>query len=444
LDEVRVSRLLAQYDLKQAPPPNENATISGELIPIQLDRCDTSSLNYKVVEALLFLQDLPLFQSKKDDFDSDIIGPSAEKFFAARTQQVVVRNETDKSCADATLAIARKTDGVNVLSICPHAGKFSKVVLAGMLVHESRHFDGIDTDKEHDFGHVGCLQGDLVGSLSCDPAYSHHGAYAVETELYIKMARAESLPEDIRLQARGWAIDRLTYRFNTQEFGVVAQALLRGEDGVLYRSDAKSTITPFATDIPKETIVTLRSNIPVVFDREAGTVQSYMAGAWIPTEGPFANLLRQMDVSERRRAVDLYYGPNACLLFPEEMLCKHDAEIVRVKMPEGYRARQFVPMRQIFAGTDVVTVLMEGGQMFAFPSSEKLSEWPAQGFMFLDQLKNYKGLGVMPGYYRISVLADGSFAVMGESKYEPLPALAGYKFTSLLAPFLYSDRFDEI
>src|SRR5690606_2910259 len=109
--------------------------------------------------------------------------------------------------SELTVAFAR-SGTPNIMQVCPYFAKLSKVLVSGMLVHESRHFDG----KE--FSHTFCQEGPMLGQLACDRSYEYGGAYGVETEYYLRLFRTPSLSMDLRRQAQVYVLENFVARFH--------------------------------------------------------------------------------------------------------------------------------------------------------------------------------------------------------------------------------------
>lgn len=411
--------------------------------PLEMESCNSTSVTYKLLEALIFLKNLPALSSRVDDFNSNTIDVSPYEFLRKRTQFIFLEDPNSKNyhqCKSAGTMAWAERGSPNVMHVCPYVQLLPKLMISGMFIHESRH---LDSEK---FAHVPCMQGPLTGQFACDRSYEEKGAYAVETEFFIRVARTESLPQQLRDQARNYAQEELTYRFMKMPFDIKLGTLLVGKDSSLSFYDGK-TIYPILDNPVRGDIVSLRTNTPVYFDKWTGDVLSYIGGStWADTEGPMAQIFREFPIETRNAVLDMNYGGTACFLFVDKMICKELEDIVEVQLPQEMKAVKFVSMGNMPDGGELVMVLAEDGSLYSLPYNTPLSKWTPDLITVVTKLKGYLGLGLMPGLHRIAILGTGEFANFNESNntYVANPNYKNQRFQKLISPFFWSPRFPEI
>lgn len=436
LDEAKLLKQLKHYDFYV----NEDG--NGKPAHPQFNPCDPSQLIYKVLKALIDLDDFPRLTPGEKAYDQNIIGPSATEFFRSRVRNIVFQAHDQGNCRASGVVAYVNWGGKETIFVCPHAGRFSEIMLMGVLLHEARHLEGFD--------HVKCKYGRNASydMDACDPSYSYRGSYAVSTELFTRLWKTEALPLAIRQEARSYAIDAFINRFNVLPLGMKNGFLVQDFEGTISHVSLDGKLQSVIESGNENLIVTPISFISIVMfdpDAAAGLFYSFKSELEKVTGGIFEAAFYQGEtVAEGRSLRDFSFfleGDYHCFLFDSEIRCLNSNEKRSVELSH-LKARHFVAYGNRFGFTTV------DGEFFLLPKgfiqrAEKLKVQSLERVRNPHRFVSY--VKVEPGQY-IGLTVDGQVMRTNEkmTKAAVFAPLSSQRFKKAMGPFIWSKMLEDL
>lgn len=229
IDKEKVKVYLNRY--RWITEPDQN----GKSRPVDL--CAPSA-SYKVLKALIALDELGPLTIERDELDQGIIGNDVARFFPDRISEISLEWKPNSQCFTGDTGPVAFVPLYNRkrVGICPSFASYSSVYATGFLLHEARHTDPDDP------GHVLCFRGELHGKVGCDPSYEARGAHAAMSELYLRIGRTRSLPKAVRQEARAGLLVILMHRFNKFPSALKPSFVLEDEKRSVFLADENGTI----------------------------------------------------------------------------------------------------------------------------------------------------------------------------------------------------------
>lgn len=315
LDAARVQKINSQF---QVVVDNDRQGNPG--VP-PLDSCDPASIQYKLFQAIMYIEDLPVLTINPDSYDQNVMTDVPEKYFTDRIEVIHFDPADSSPCADGNAAAYVRHGEGKIMHICPVSKDSDLLYMVTILIHEARHVEG--------YGHVTCSHGRWAGQFfgGCDPNYEYRGAYAVETEFNIRLSRTNGIPPEIRESARGLAVETFLDNFDVGPFGVRKGLITERADGQIGFFDGTTTEPLFTIEHPDDLVI-MRANLATVYDLTNGSVKSYLNDkAKVETGGIYATNFRAFDPTVRKDMRDiLYLGPASCFLTAKHVRCDKGAK----------------------------------------------------------------------------------------------------------------------
>lgn len=439
LDKNRITKILGEYRWKVQTSQKTYKKFDYK------DLCDAkNSVEYRVFEAILFLEDLKENPTRKlDDLDSGMIKTSFIEYFKSKPKTIIFDSPQEEICEGSdTMGYADTRRGA--LHICPSAGKVSALKMAEVLVHESRHLD------ESGFEHVTCSQGVYknTGHAACDSSFELGGAYAYTAEFFVRVSRALNVSDAVRAESRSLAYATYLYHFDKMPLGLKEGLFSQEENGRISFYDGTNVEPLFA--VSPNHLMTLRFDSPTFYDAQKGQVKSYYTpGVVIDTQGAYANEYREtFNENKRLSLVDIYYftspdgmGLYSCRLFLTELVCMDSrSSMGAVISLSGITAKGFYLLQNklaILDSNDELTILPTN---FADLKKKKFSEFQKvkMPFDFATQVKwnqSYFGL-----------TKDGSVQKMGLANklLQPVQGFENLKIKKIIGPAFYSSKLNAL
>lgn len=430
LAQKQVDSMLSSFLWTRVHPVTKRVTAMP-----RFDRCDSSQLQYKVIKALLDLENLPHLTTIPENAKWSTEPPI--QYIRNRVNGFQFDLSTAPKCASST-AIAYLEPLDDSVHVCPRLALQSEYSVMNILIHETRHVDG--------HRHVICSHGAFTGSYSCDSSYEQQGSYGFATAFNLSVSRETSLPLAIRQEARVMAVSDLMERFNELPFGLRNGVLLQDSNGSLEFFDGKNGTETLIDDLYPQAILTERNGFPTLYDPPAGEVKSYMYQTnLIDTSGEYANdFRRRFQASKRRALLDVFYGsPFSCLLFEEEASCSDGSgakSSIRILFKKS-APRRFVRI------DNRLGVILDNNSIALLPqTSAELSSMREE---HLESLPNPYGyisyVGPIGGHY-FGLSQEGVLLKTTAWKDRPIvvPELAHRRFKKVIGPLLWSKKLEEL
>lgn len=424
LDSKRAQRLMR--DFKWSAARNDH----GEFV-VKKDLCDQNGLFYKVLKALITMEDLPALSKSQDETNSEIFGEFPIKFFRQRVKEIVFDRSDSENC-NVGNTIAYTFTGESAIYICPILTGFSTTSIMGTLIHESRHVDGYE--------HQICEQGTRKGESVCDQSFEERGAYGVAAEFNVRLSRTSGVDPVMRAEARTNAVATLLDRFNQLPLGIKEGVFAQAQDRrLLFLAD--KTVSTVMNETPAG-IMVLRYGLPSWFSAEEAQFTSFnLTNQFINTDGALADEFRStLSATQRFSIKDIYYGYFICPLREGHLKCYSGESEIVLDLPG--KALGFLSFENSLG------VQMENGDIYVFPK-----DW--------ESIKSYKNISdltriqgqipyrsyvwwkegisfVLPedGILRASKDADGLA--------HPIEAIQGLRFDRVVGPALWSKKLKEL
>lgn len=203
------------------------------------DFCDTNNYNYKMVEALLFLEGLDLSGPQvSKPWNQDILTDNWLNFLRSRSRVIIGGSQdpiNPQKCHSNEYVFAYVypyPEARNIVFVCSQGIKDQSVAdLTSTLLHEVRHHEG--------FGHVTCKSGFFKGKPGCDHSIQAKGSYSVTIEAYSKLAVTAKNIHPILKQSSLYKAISYTDRFNETFINVSSYSVLQDFSGKSFIFDGK-------------------------------------------------------------------------------------------------------------------------------------------------------------------------------------------------------------
>jgi hypothetical protein len=426
LDKARVQKVVKTFSWTTSKDDNGKNIGNGDI-------CNPESPYYQAMKAWIMLEDFPMFNMQKDDFNYSVLGKSSSGFVRARVNEFTFDRSDSFGCKNEGVA-AYVMNYLPTVHLCPHLQNFSTLFLIEIFVHESRHVDK--------YPHSLCTRGIMKEAkiAACDNRYSDGGSYGVGAEFNIRVSRTEGIDPAIRAEGRASGLEALMNRFNKMPVGL--------DDGVFAQTDKRGLyflgsekITQVLAEAPTGTLINRWGN-PAWFDADkAEAVALDPAGKMGPSGGTIAEAYRTTYSPELRKSlIDIYYGAEyACQLFETEVKCEVNKESVVQALPS--RPAGFVTFAKY------VGISMEDGSVtilppkFADMKDSKISDWQVG-----KPTESYRYFVAVDGDFGISLAADGRLRTTNglKQKGQVIPDLEAYRFEKIIGPAIWSPKLKDL
>jgi hypothetical protein len=409
LDAARVDSYIHEFNIKTP-----------------VDRCAVGSTGYQVLKSLMNLDDIRPLTITADNYDRQIVKGTPMEFYRARVHTIVIDAATSEDCDSAAAYVDE--DEKNVMHICPDFSG-TEVDMMGTLMHEARHVDG--------FPHFQCNHGIYAGSglANCDRSYEWGGAYAVEVEFEVRYSRTESLPEELREQARALAVDNLINDMNEGPFGLRTGVFLENDRGEVSFYDGAKNVGLVQVD-PRNDVLISRNSELALYNAGQGSVTTYLTPEHsLPTLGDYATSFRAQPSGERAKFIDAIYLVQAsCLLYVDKLICdqleKHSEFSLQNIRPMGLLNWKGAPAIRDSSGDLYVLPVNKIG---AKDVSEK----------DLTRVENTAKISAQVNlnkfFYELRI-DGGLWQVPRKKSVKPTPLLSEQRFVKLLGPSFWSEE----
>ena len=423
LDATRLQKINAQFKVIINTDPQGVPAVPA------LDPCDDQGIAYKLYQAIMFLEDLPALTIRPDAYDLNMMTELPYKFFADHVETIVFELADSNACSDGNAAaFVRRGEG-KVMHICPASSASDLLYMATILIHESRHVDG--------FPHQLCDHGRWAGVMfrGCDPSYEFKGAYGIETEFNIRLARTETIAPEMREGARGLAVATFLENFNQGPFGVRKGLITQRADGDIGFFDGQITESLFKLPHPNDVVV-MRANLTTVYGLSDGSVKSYLNSTFnVETGGLYAKTFRDLAPETRQDMRDVLYVKSAsCFLTAKHLRCDDGPKTSEIDLLT-IRPRRLVQIADYLAIQDV------DGYIYTInPASFGTPAFAESAFTRAAAPLNTLSLVTWEKTAKIGIDNNGvvrHYGVTGQPG-EPIPALAGTQYTKLIGPTWWS------
>lgn len=414
-----------------------------DILPVERI-CDSQTLAYKVMAALDHLKSLPELAPAGVDFRRDFMTETPYSFFKRRVKNIRVdMDPASRICGVAGYVAYVSGAKTQTINICPLAGHLTRLALQSNLLHEAHHLSGSDATAgpraiaAHP--HVLCLQGQAKGYDACDASYDGGGAYALQTEFLLKVARTPSLPAEDRQEARGLALSSLLDHFNQLPFPMPEGILLRAQTGAVEFFDGRR-LWSLIDELALSSLVALRG-VPVILNPNTGDVKSYAGGsALVETPGSFAKFYRAQTAQERAKVLDVYFGGwQACLLYASSVYCEVGESKVEVAFPPGFRPL-FLNTISLY-GDDMVFVVNSDGDMHLLPFKLPVDQWSFERLEKNKTLTHFRSVGMLSNLSNFGLEMDGSLVSFTSVRDRvPVVGFENRRFHKILGSFRWSPR----
>lgn len=350
--------------------------------------CDLNNVAYLTVKAFLYLKDLPILD-ESHPFDQRLLKRSPYGYF--RDKIKAVSFESDSASCDVDVAAAYyNVHTPGVLHVCAdpaNSVRFHDVVrTAGMLLHEARHSES----PAHEMCRHGVLAG--VGVEACDRSYEAGGAWALETEFYLKLVRTPGVGAQVRERARGMAVEILVTAFNQPPLGIREGVVLKRNDGTVLFTDGKSreVMLPklpqdavIATWVPPVASVSLN-----IFRAESARPLTYYFSSRKMVEQATIGIDEnhaQLPVAQRHQLRDIFRTDNYwCWLYARSMVCWSTATDA-VEIALNFEATGVAYGRDSGVMPSGPMIRSSDGNYFALPEDiDVLRRWGLSGLRPVD------------------------------------------------------------
>jgi|GEM_PF-2302375 hypothetical protein len=429
LDKSRVEVLTKEF----------NIVTKGEAT---FNRCDPSTRTYRLLQALMYLQDLKLEAFRTSEFNNNFIDERPFDFFKARTRNIVV--EPQGGCRKGYIAyvqMGEETQGL--IHICDISNQ-SVFQISSTLLHEVRHLD------PKDYAHIGCTHGMLMGSSgACDARYEDGGSYAIGAEFYVKLARSKNVDPVIRQEARASAVSVFQNSFNQYPLGLKQGALLKATDGrfAFYDGDA---LRKFPMEAAPHSLMVARIRVPTLFNRDDSSVKSYNFGArMVDTKGVFADEFRnRMSYTQQKSLVDIAYGVNYdCKLFVRSIVCETENGKTEKMLPD-YKGMGLVSSKwTVSLQKGTLYLSADNGYLYALPDKfEDFQKMAPKDWKRSPGIYHTKEVAFWDINTDIVLTNDGKirFYIKESKSWETSKMLTPYTFESMIAPYIWSEKLEDL
>lgn len=397
------------------------------------DICNPKSPYYRAMKAWIMLEDFPMLETKKDEFNYSVLGTSSSRFVRSRVNVFNFDRSDSYGCKNEGVA-AYVLNYQPTVYLCPSLDQYSTLFLIEIFVHESRHVDK--------YPHSMCTRGNMADAKlkACDNKYSDGGSYGVGAEFNVRVSRTESIDPAIRAEARAAALDALMNRFNRMPVGLADGVLAQTDKREMYFVNLEKT-TLFKQDVPAGNLA-IRWGNPVWFDADAAQVLTAdVAGNVGPAGGTLAEDYRTTYSQEQRKAmIDVLYSlPYACQLTETTLKCETKKVPVAIQLPG--KPISFVKFKDDFG------IIFEGGNIIVMPRTfEELKSKDISKWQVGTSNDTYKNFVAFDGVKGISLDFEGrlksSDGMLKKGTY--LPGLEALKFEKVVGPVIWSPKLKDL
>ena len=313
-------------------------------------------------------------------------------------------------------------------------------------MHESRHVEG--------YLHTRCRHGALASTISCDPNYEYNGAYTVESEYLVKLARTDLLSADVRQAARRQAIENFKATFNEYPFGIQPGAILKTEQGSISFYDGNSLkVLPREPD--PSTVLTLYYTQLFLISPLSGSIETYTFAQEPSVTGHLTPwVTNELNPEPKNSLLDATIHSStdySCYLFSDALNC---FKLSNPSLTWQLKLHQIQPVQLVDAEKskllpdDGIYIVARNGYLYPLPSKfADLQRIKSEdGLPTLVNEPSFAGLGKWRDDQEIVLSRDGRVLLYSprSRKYILAPGLENKSFKKLIAPFLWSKELEEI
>jgi hypothetical protein len=359
---------------------------------VAMAHCDLDNAAYLSVKAFLFLKDLPALDTSHP-LDRHLLNRNPADYLAA-TIHTFAFEAAGPACEAGVVAAYYNARQPGVLHVCDDGNSNARfrnpLTTAGMLLHEARHSEFP--------AHESCEHGPLahIGVQACDTSYEAGGAWAFETEFYLKVSRTGHIDVRQREMARGTAVEIMTTAFNRPPLGIRQGVVLKTQDGRVLFTDGR-TREVMVAGLPVDTVIaTWALPVPSVslnmFNAGSARAQTYFFSGRKMVEQATIGIDENhalLPLAQRQQLRDIIRTDKYwCWLYSNSMVCwstptdavqiKLDFEATSMAYGHGSRLMPAMPM-----------IRSSQGRYFALPRN--LSELRENGIRGLAPVENRLG-----------------------------------------------------
>lgn len=398
------------------------------------DLCNPKSAIYKVINALIALNELPPLDDRKDELNANIIDMPPFDFFSQRVNNIFFDDQKTRHCVGGT-TLAYVLIKTSVVHICPSIAASTTTEVMKVLIHESRHTEG--------YGHVLCDHGDQSNSniYACDQSYESHGSYGIDTEFQIRLARTPEISPEIRAEARAGAINRLLNRFNKYPAGVTEGIMGQTEDGRLLflNKDLRSIVSQKV----KNNILINFNGFPAWYDKTSSQIfMPNYSGGFVSTKGTIPDQITEILRERGSDLSDYYFNAHhryVCFLSGNNLDCSIflNGEVRKKSLTLPSPGLSFIYLK------DFVGVRLQDGRTVSMPQYVDLLNSEGQEISPSDNVKSTSVNTVVSenGNLTYSLDDKGLLYLKNDSVSEPLQLAKDLRFKKIIGPFMWSDKF---
>ncbi|QDK44979.1 hypothetical protein DOM22_07280 [Bdellovibrio sp. ZAP7] len=426
LDKVLTSFMFVQNDDKESPVKRYS----------EKDACDTGDFR-GVVDAILFMKNLPSFKNTPEKFKSLISEQGPSKFLKTRIENIVLETDSNHVCADGAGAYVNQSEhDTKIMHVCPAlvSDQSTPLMAAAGLLHEARHIDG--------FEHIDCDHGEFFGTVysACDNTYEEQGSYGVGTafHLYVYLGTKN---EALRDEARANAAIELVRRFNKTPLGIKQGALVQSNDKKIsfYDGTKVSLLVELRLDVAASTV---KRGFPYFFFKNGQVAKYDFTSDWPMVEGPLVETYNKLSEDEMADVRDITVGSVYCILLSKRVTCYGN------NGSSGFRLYQMNPVNFYLRpewGPDWIAVRGSDGKIYRLP--DEPTEFANTSEADLETIDN--------PYPAVSSFAKVAGKVVGVSpkgnivettdgtNWSQVKPYSGFKFKKLY-PFYWSKKLEDL
>ncbi len=415
---------------------------------VPLELCEPAP-TARVFKALVSLDELGPLTIDRDGYDRGLLGYDVSRFFPDRVNEIKFESKPDSRCfLDHLSPVAYASfNQPNRIHICPSISKYSTLTVMAILLHEARHAEGGEAGP----GHVKCLRGGYKGEPACDSSYEAGGAYAVETEFYLRVARTRHLPKAMRQEARSNVLSNLFHHFNKLPDVLKPVYMIQDRNGSVFLADTEgSTNWLFDTTHPSWVAAKVKY-FPTAVNLIDGTVLRYSYIQQKAIHGNGIPYLQSYFGHPRQKVKDLLFVANHmnCVLVGNAVECNRESG------RPFRRSLDWTRPLHLGALNDALSFTTEDGEVFYYPAPivtakqerPEDSASPTSGFRQLETSYRYLSLfELAPGTY-IGLNMHGQLVKVEDA---PLRApvvmepFKKYRFKKAIGPITWSKKLEEL
>lgn len=401
--------------------------------------------SHKVFEGLIALDELGPLTNEVDGLDRGLLGRDVARFFPDRISEIDLEERLDSGCFDGVnpLAFVKTTVNLKRVHICPSFAHLSTLMAMATLIHEARH-----GDKESPL-HTYCIRGAHLGQISCDSSYEAGGAYGVEAEFLLRVARTRRLPKALRQEARSKLLITLFSHFNVLPSVLKPNYLLQDLKGSVYLADTNGKINWLFNTTGSNWIISKVKYFPVAVNLNDGGVLRY---SYLEGEEVHEYSLKDFNAyfNEPRRSLKdltLAAGYFYCFLFDSEVECRTSKKPFR-------RSLNWTEPAQLGSFNNMLSFTAVDGSVYYYPfdvfsadDSVKVIGEKSGGFRKLPTEHKYRSFFELEAGRYIGLNMKGQVVkVEGKPQGNPvlIESLKKYAFKRAVGPITWSSELEEL